>query len=72
METSSSENIEDTNIEENIIKDVRNLLRLKEEINDNTIKDIRNLFSPKKQNKAIKDRMTRDIRSLFEHEEEDY
>ena len=27
---------------------------------------------PKKENKAIKDRLIRDIRNLFEHEEEDY
>ena len=31
-------------IEENAIKDVRNLLRLKKEISSNTIKDIRNLL----------------------------
>ena len=37
--------------EDNIIKDVRNLLRLKEEIDDTTIKDVRNLFRLKKINK---------------------
>ena len=42
-------------IEESIIKDVRNLFRLKKEMNGNAIKDIRNLFRPKKENKAIKD-----------------
>ena len=34
-------------IEENIIKDVRNLFRLKREINDTTVRD-RNLFRLKK------------------------
>ena len=33
--------------EENIIKDVRNLFRLKKEIDDVTIKDIRNLDKSK-------------------------
>ena len=42
---------EDKNIERNIIKDVRNLLRLKKlkkETNATTNKDIRNLFRLKK------------------------
>ena len=30
------------------------------------------LFRLKKENKAIKDRITRDIRNIFEHEEDDY
>ena len=34
--------------EENITKDVRNLFRLKKEIDDTAIKDIRNLFRLKK------------------------
>ena len=67
MENSGLE--EDKNIEANIIKDVRNLFRLKKEI---AIKGIRNLFRLEKENKAIKDRIIRDIRNLFEHEEEDY
>ena len=37
MESSSLE-------EENIIKHIRNLFRLRKEIDDTTIKDIRNLF----------------------------
>ena len=53
---------EDKNMEENIIKDVRNLFRLKKEINVTAIKE----------NKVIKDRILRDIRNIFEHEEEDY
>ena len=56
--------------EENIIKGTRNLFRLKEEQNYTAIKDIRNLFSQKKETKAIKGRILRDIKNLFEHEEE--
>ena len=46
MESSSPE--EDENIEENKIKNVRNLFRLKREINDKVTKDIRNLFKLEK------------------------
>ena len=38
----------DKNIGNNMVKDVRNLFRLKEEINATTIKDKRNLFRPNK------------------------
>ena len=55
-------------IEENVIKDVRNLLRLKKEISSNTMKS----FRLKKENKAIKERLIRDNRNFFEHEEEDF
>ena len=44
-----------------MIKDIRNLFRLKRELNDTAIKDIRNLFKLKKENKAIKNRIIRDI-----------
>ena len=56
-------------IKDNIIKDLRNLFRLKKEIDDTTIEDIRNLLRLKKENEAIKDRIIRDIRNHFEHEE---
>ena len=59
-------------IEENVIKDVRNLLRLKQEIDDTTVKNIRNLFILQKGDKAIKKRIIRDIRNLFEDKKEDY
>ena len=36
--------------EENIIKDIRNLFRLKKELNYTTIKDTRNLFRWEKRN----------------------
>ena len=65
---------EDKNIEENVIKDVRNLFRLKKikkETNDAAIKGIRNFFKLKKDNKVIKGKILRDIRNLFEHEEEE-
>ena len=37
---------------------------------ENIIKNIRNLFKLKKENQAIKDRIIRDIKSLFEKEED--
>ena len=54
--------------EEKIINDIRNLFRLKKELNDIAIKDIRNLFTLKKEIKGIKDRIFRDIKNLFEDE----
>ena len=56
-------------MDDNAIKDVRNLFRLKKETNDTTIKDMRNLFRLKKETEAI---IIKDIRNLFEHEEGDY
>ena len=41
-------------------------------MNCNIIKDIRNFFRLKKENKAIKDGINRDISNIFQHEEEDY
>ena len=57
-------------IEDNIIQDVRNLFRLKIEIDDTKIKDIKNL-SRMNQNKAFKERLITDVMNLFEHEEEE-
>ena len=57
--------------EENIIKDIINLFRLKKELNATAIKGIRNLFRLEKETKAIKDRTIRDIENFLEHEEED-
>ena len=56
----------------NIIKDARNLFRLERKIYGTTIKDTRNLFRLKKENETIEDRMIREIRNQFEHEEENY
>ena len=50
---------------ENIIKDTRNLFRIKRELNYTTIKDIRNLFGLEKETKPIKDRIIRYMKNLF-------
>ena len=55
--------------EENIIKDIRNLFRQNKELNYTAIKDIRNLCRLEEATKTIKDRILRDIKNLFEHEE---
>ena len=57
--------------EENIFKDIRDLFRLKKELNYTAIKDIRNCFRLEKETKAIKDRILRDSKNLYEHEEEE-
>ena len=56
--------------EETIIKDIRNLFRLKKkELTYAAIKDVRNLYRLEKETKATKGRILRDIKNLFEHEE---
>ena len=57
--------------EENIIKDIRNLFRLKKELNYTPIKYIRNIFRLEKETNANKDRILRDIQNYFEHEKEE-
>ena len=57
--------------EENIIKDIKNLFRLRKEQNYTTIKDIRNFFRQEKETKTLKDRILKDIKNLFEHEKEE-
>ena len=54
-------------LEGNVTKDVRNIFRLKKEINENIMKTMRNIFRPKVWNRDI-----RDIRSLFKHKEDYY
>ena len=44
----------------------------KKQSEESIIKSIRNLFKLKKENGAIKDRIIRDIRTIFEREEIDY
>ena len=57
--------------EENTIKDIRDLFTLKsKELNHTEIKDIRNFLRQKK-TEAIKDRMLRNIKDFFEHEEKE-
>ena len=51
-----------------IIKDIKNLLRIKKEQNYTAITDVTNLFRQEKEAKAIKDRILRDIKNLSEHE----
>ena len=59
MESSSLE-------EESIIKNVRNLVRLKKETDDNTIKDI--FLDQKNERKQLEIEYLEIIRNLFEHE----
>ena len=47
-------------------------LRIQKQSEDNIIKNIRNLFKLKKERKAIKYRTIRDIKTLFEQQEEYY
>ena len=54
---------------ENITKDTTNLLILNKELNYTGIKDIRTLFKLENEIKAIKTRILRDIKNLFEYEE---
>ena len=51
-----------------MIKDIRNLFRLKKELNYTAIKDIGNRFRQQKETKEIKDRILRDIKNLFSME----
>ena len=53
--------------EEKMIKDIRNLFRLKKEPNYPAIKNIRILFRLEKNPKAIKYKILTDIKNLFEH-----
>ena len=60
--------MENSRPEEKIIKDIRKLFTLDKELNYTAIKDIRNLFRREKETKAIKDRIPRDMKNIFEHE----
>ena len=57
--------------EEKTVKDIRHLFRIKKELNYTAIKDIRSIFRREKETKAIKNRILRDIKNLFEHEGEE-
>ena len=59
-------------VEFKIIKDIRNLFRLKKEIDDTTFKHIRYFFRMKKVNESIKDRIFIGIMDLFEYQEKDH
>ena len=60
--------VENLKPNKNIIKDKRNLFRLKIELICTAIKDIRNLFRREKETKAIKGRILRDIKNILENE----
>ena len=73
MHTSRLE--KDKKVQDNVIKDIRNLFRQKVIVSnvDYTVnKNIINLVGLKKEIEAVKDRLIRDTRNLFEHEEKDY
>ena len=55
---------------EKIIKDIRNLFRLKKEQNNIAIKMIRNLFRIETEIKGIKDIVLKSIKNLFEYKKE--
>ena len=57
--------------EEIIIKDVRNIFRLKRELNYASINDVRNLHRLEKETEVVKDKIfIRDIKNIFQREEE--
>ena len=58
-------------IRRKIIKDIRNLFRLKKEQNKTAIKDIRNFFRLKQEIKVIKNIVLRNIKNLFQYEKEE-
>ena len=55
-----------------MIKDIRNLFRLKKETNGTTISDVRNLLTLEKEIDTIKAGIIRDFRNIFKHDKEDY
>ena len=57
--------------EENIIKDIRILFRLKKEQNYTAVKDIINLFRQEEKTKVIKNRILRDVKNLSKNEKEE-
>ena len=63
--------LEERKREDNIIKDIKNLFRLRKAIDHSATKDIRNIFRRRRGNKTIKDKMIRDIKA-FEEEDNYY
>ena len=51
--------------------DIESLSLEEKDLNYNTVKDIGNLATLEKGSKAIKDRILRDLKNLFGHEEEE-
>ena len=54
--------------QENITKDIKNIFSLEKELDYTATKDVRNIFRLEKETKAIKYRIFRDIRNIFEKE----
>ena len=46
--------------------------KIQQQYEDNIIKNIRNHFRPKEENEAIKEKINRDIKNIFEKEEDNY
>ena len=46
--------------------------KIEQQYEDNIIKNIRNLFRPKEENEAIKEKINRDIKNIFEKEKDNY
>ena len=63
--------LEEREKEDNIIKDIKNLCRLRKAVDGSATKDIRNLFRRRKGNKTIKDKIITDI-EVFEEEDNYY
>ena len=63
--------LEERKREDNIIKDIKNLFRLRKAIDHSATKDIRNIFRRRRGNKTIKDKLIRDIKA-FEEEDNYY
>ena len=63
--------LEEREKEDNIIKDIKNLCRLRKAVDGSATKDIRNLFRRRKGNKTIKDKIIADIKA-FEEEDNYY
>ena len=55
--------------EENKIKSIKNLFRLKKELKYTTIRYKKSIFKLRTEIFAIKDKILRDIKNLFEHEQ---
>ena len=54
--------------QENITKDIKNIFSLEKELDYTATKDVRNIFRLEKETKAIKYRIFRDIKNIFEEE----
>ena len=58
--------------EDNIIKDINNLFRLRSEIDNSSTKDIRNFSRLKKEKETTTNKITKGVKLLFEEEDNYY